>query len=359
MTLQTHKLHIPDYEQVIEVIDENVGLHAFIAIHSTSLGPSLGGIRIYPYPNKEEALQDVLRLSKAMSYKSALAETGLGGGKSVIMADPRTQKTESLLLSFAAAVDQLNGVYIAAEDVGTCAEDMIILRKRTPYVVALPTSTSSGDPAPFTAFGVFKGIQAVAQQIWGSTSLKSKKIALQGLGHVGAKLADLLFWEGAELILADIDSNLVETACRKYGARSVLPAHILETPCDIFSPCAMGGILSEETIPLLRCMAVAGSANNQLAKRTDGKLLLQRSILHAPGYVINAGGIINVSCEFDPSGYNPATARDKIAKIYDRLLLLFEQAAKEGKAPSQVADEAGEWKLLHGIGKRLAPIHFT
>ncbi len=354
-----NELKIEGYKKVIEAIDHETNLHSYIAIHDSTLGPALGGTRMYPYANQKDALQDVLRLAKGMTYKSAVAEDGLGGGKSVILGDPHKDKTEQLLLSFADAINTLNGEYIAAEDVGTSPEDMMILRKKTPYVVALPTEKSSGDPSHFTAWGIFRGLQAVSQKIWHQRSLTHRKILIQGLGHVGSKLAYLLFWEGADLIFCDTDEQQLHTLALRYGARTVSPKDVYSTSCDIFSPCALGGILNENTIPQFVCKGVAGSANNQLERPEDGLLLMARGILYAPDYIVNSGGIINVAVEFEPNGYDPKVSRDRVGHLYDRLLKIFNISEKEKKPPSQVADEIAEYNLQHMIGKRTKPIRFS
>lgn len=340
--LDIHEISIPGYERVIEAIDPECKLHAFISVHSTTLGPSLGGLRMYPYKSREEALQDVLRLSKAMTYKSALAMTGLGGGKSVLIGNPRLDKTEDLLLCFAKVLNHLGGSYIAAEDMGISTEDLLLIKKNSPFVAALPIAGSSGDPSRFTAFGVYRGILAVAKWLWEDESLQGKKIAIQGLGSVGIKLARFLFWAGANLVVADLDEQKVDIACRELGAVRVDPKEILSVPCDIFSPCAMGGILSKSTIPQLNCYAVAGSTNNQLARPEDELLLIKKGVLYAPDYVINAGGILNASCEFLPEGYNPLIARAKTAEIYTTLLKIFDTAKKENSTPTSVADQLAE-----------------
>lgn len=352
------EIDVPGYERVIEGVDESVGLHCFIAVHNSNLGPALGGTRIYPYTSSKEALNDALRLAKGMTYKSAVYENGLGGGKAVIICDPRRNKSEKLLLAFADVVNTLKGAYIAAEDVGTTTDDMVILKKRTPYVAALPSDKSSGDPSRFTAWGVFRGIQAVAHTIWHKTTLRNKTIAIQGVGNVGSKLANILFWEGANLIICDVDPEKTHEAAILYGAQIVSTEEIYRVPCDIFAPCSLGGILNDETIPLLKCRAVAGAANNQLQDPHHGLLLAERNILYAPDYIINAGGIINAAEEFNPQGYNPKTARDKVNRIYDTLESIFEEAKRRGKAPFQIADELAEYKLRNFIGKRQGNIIF-
>lgn len=356
--LTTREIEIPGYERVIEGIDTEVNLHCFIAVHNTTLGPALGGIRIHPYHTPQDALDDALRLAKAMTQKSALAEVGLGGGKSVIIADPKKGKTPALLHAFAKVLDLLKGKYIAAEDIGSTMGDMSTIRESTPYVCALPTKISSGDPSRYTAWGVFRGIQAVAHNLWGSSSLKNKRIAIQGLGHVGGKLADLLFWHGATLIVSDIDKNLVEIAHNLYQAEIIPEETYLTTECDILAPCAMGGILNSKTIPHLRCKAVAGGANNQLLNIEDGQLLFDRGILYAPDFIINAGGVINAAMEFEPGGYNPLTSREKVDNIYDTLQLVFTKSKLEKKPTHQVAEELADYNLQHGLSRRKIPIDF-
>lgn len=355
--LKIKEIPIEGYAKVIEAIDQEAGLHCFIAIHDCTLGPALGGMRIKPYEDPQEALNDALRLAKAMTYKSALAEDGLGGGKSVIIGNPKT-KSQKLLLSFGQAVNSLKGQYIVAEDVGSTPDDMATIRTVTPYVAALPHDKSSGDPSRFTAWGVFRGIQAVAHKLWNTVHLRKKKIAIQGLGSVGAKLANFLFWEGADLILCDIDPEKVHDQCQLYGAQSVPPQDFCRIPCDILSPCALGGVLNGETIPMLQCKAIAGAANNQMHRPEDGLLIKNRGILYAPDYIINSGGIINASAEFDPQGYNPKKSRDRVNHIYDILLQVLDRAELENKPTNIIADEIAEYKLLHGIGKRTQPIVF-
>lgn len=357
--LNIAELFVSGYEKVIEAIDREANLHCFIALHNLSLGPALGGVRIYPYTTREAALEDALRLAKGMTYKSALAEDGLGGGKSVIIANPHTDKTEALLLAYADAVNYLKGKYITAEDIGSTLEDMMIIQRRTPYVSALPIDKSSGDPSRFTAWGVLKGMQAVAQKLWRSKNLKGKRIAIQGLGHVGAKLAELLFWEGAELILNDLDKELLHHLALIYGAKTISSQEFHRVECDILSPCAMGGSINDATIPFMNCKAIAGSANNQLARPVDGLHLKEKGILYAPDSIINSGGIINAAAEFEIGGYNPKTARDKVDRIYDRLLILFNNADITNKPPSLLADELAEYNLKNKIGARTRPIDWS
>ena len=273
---------VPGYEKIIKVTHKDAGLEAIICIHSTELGPALGGTRIYPYANHEAALNDVMRLAKGMTYKSALAECGWGGGKSVIIADSKKGKSKKLMTAFGQAVDRLQGEYICAEDVGATPDDMMIISQVTPYVVGLIHEKSSGNPSPFTAWGTFRGIQSVLKKIYDSDSLENRTVAIQGLGSVGLDLAELLFWAGARLIVSDIDREKCEKVAKMFGAQVVAPEEILSVECDVLAPCAMGGIINETTIPHLRCRAIAGCANNQLLKDSDADDLFALGILYAP-----------------------------------------------------------------------------
>lgn len=356
--LEIKEIQIPGYKKVIEAHDEEAHLHCFIAIHSNDLGPALGGTRIYPYKSPESALNDVLRLSKAMTYKAALAKSGTGGGKSVIMGDPSKIKTKNFLHSFGKVVDSLNGDYIAAEDVGTTAEDMLIIHETTPYVSALPTETSSGDPSRFTAWGVYRGMQAAAQKLYGSPVLKGKTILIQGLGNVGAKLASILFWEEANLILEDIDLAKAKKEAVIHGAKYLQNSHFLSAECDIFSPCALGGILNPETIPLLKCKAIVGAANNQLLDDNAALLLAKKGIIYAPDFVVNSGGLLNAVAEFDSGGYDAKKVRGKVNHIYDTLTEIFEKSDKLQKSTLEIANTIAEYNLENKIGKREEAIKF-
>lgn len=356
MGLDFEKLAISGFEKVVKVTDSATGLMAIIAIHDTTLGPSLGGVRIYPYATFDEALFDVLRLARGMTYKSALAQTGLGGGKSVIIADPK-DKTPALLASFGQAVEALGGDYIAAEDVNCSTVDVMAMNQETCYVTGAEGPKGSGDPSPFTAYGTFLGIQSALNQLDGSPSLKGKKVAIQGVGNVGGKLADSLFWAGAELIIQDIDEAKLERFVRRYRAKVVSSDEIYRVECDVFAPCALGGILNHKTIPHLRCRAVAGGANNQLLDEDeDGKRLAERGILYAPDFVISAGGVMNVSAELEPNGYNAAKVRDKLTGIYEQLSAIYRIAEDKKCCTAEAAQALAEYKLSYRVGKReIAP----
>lgn len=351
------ELAISNYEKVIEIKEPSVGLHAFIALHNTQLGPALGGIRAFPYKTREEAITDVLRLSRGMTYKSAMAETGTGGGKSVIILDPNN-KTEELLLAFAMAIETLQGQYIGAEDVGINLADLAIMRQKTSYIVGLPDLKSSGDPSRFTAFGAFCGIKAVCKTLWGNDSIAGKVIAVQGLGEVGSKLTHQLFWEGAKLIISDINSARTKEIARQCGATIVPHDEVLAVECDILVPCAMGGIINSHTIPKLKCKAIAGVANNQLLEEKDGVELMKHNILYAPDFVINAGGLINVACEITEAGYDATSAKDRTSHIYNELLQIFKVATQKNVPTAEVANQLAEYKLEQLIGKRKTQVKF-
>lgn len=348
-------LDVPGYERVVKVTHPEVGLTALIAIHDTTLGPALGGTRICAYPTFEAGLNDVLRLAKGMTAKAAITECGFGGGKAVVILDPKRGKTPELLRSFAHAVNRLDGLYICAEDVGCTCEDMGVIGEMTPFAVGLLHAKSSGDPSPFTAWGTFRGVQASLKHIFGSEIVEGRTIAIQGLGSVGWKLGELLFWAGAQLIVADIDAARCERFARLTGACIVSCEEIFRVPCDIFAPCALGGILNSRTIPGLRCRGVAGCANNQLLTDGDAELLHHYGILYAPDFLINAGGLINVSQELEREGYNSSRARAQTHRIYDQLLSVFEIGAKRSVSTYRAVMSLVDYRLKYGIGKRTTP----
>lgn len=356
-TLVLEEIPMNGYEKIYKVTDARAGLKGIICIHNTTLGPALGGTRIYPFSSFEAALTDAMRLAKGMTYKSALAEAGLGGGKSVIIADPR-EKTPELLISFARAVDRLQGLYICAEDMGSTTEDIALISQHTPYVTGLAHEKSSGDPAPFTAWGTFRGIQSAMQRLYNTDSLEGKTVAIQGLGSVGHRLAELLFWHGAKLILSDIDWEKTLRLAKRFHATPCPAEDIMTVACDILAPCALGGILNFRSIPQLQCKVVAGCANNQLLTDLDGWELARRGILYAPDFVINAGGLINVSGEIDKEGYQAYAARTKVNQLYDQLLTIYDIAAKNQCSTHQAAVTLAEYRLKYGIGKRKTSAHF-
>jgi leucine dehydrogenase len=356
-TLHFEKIVVKGYEKVVKVTDKQAGLTAVIAIHNTALGPALGGTRIQQYATFEAALEDALRLARGMTYKSAIAEAGLGGGKSVIIADPK-KKTPEMLLAFGAAVEKLGGAYICAEDMGCTTEDVKIIRKATKYVVGLNHAKSSGDPGLFTAWGVFRGIQSNVKRLYMTDSIEGRKVAVQGLGNVGGYLIDHLFWAGAELILSDIDPVKLQKYAARYHAKTVPADQILQVECDVLAPCAAGGIINDQTIPLFRCKGIAGAANNQLLRDSHAQALKDRGILYTPDFVINAGGLINVTEEIEDVGYNPIIARYKVHHIYDTLQAIYEIADKNNESTHNAALSLADYRLKYAIGKRVIPPTF-
>jgi len=352
--LKVREIPVEGYEKVYAVEDPSVHLKGIICLHNLSLGPALGGIRIYPYATYEDALTDAKRLALGMTYKSAVAGCGWGGGKSVIIADPFIHKTEGLLRSFGRAIESLGGSYIGAEDVGCSPIDIDMMSKETKYVVGLSHEKSSGNPSYFTAWGVYRGIQAGLKKVYGSDVVKGRTIAIQGLGSVGAILADILFWNGASLIMTDISEEKAQKIVKHYSATYCKPQEILSAPCDVFAPCALGGIINAQTIPQLKCKIVAGAANNQLLTEVDGIEISRRGILYAPDFVINAGGLMNVSEELSLEGYNSFKVRGKVDGLYEQLLMIFDIAEKKKISTHQAATSLGDYRLKYQIGKREA-----
>lgn len=330
-----------DHELVVFKVDVNTGLKAIIAVHNTNLGASLGGCRMYPYQDGQAALEDVLRLSRGMTYKSAIAGLPLGGGKSVIIGDPHRQKSRNLLLEMGAFVDSLGGRYIIAEDSGTGVEDIKIMSERTKNVSGIQQDTlHSGDPSPTTAYGVYCGILAAVKQQYGSQkSLAGMKVAIQGAGNVGRHLADHLLNNGAIVYVADVNSNNLKGVAAK-GAHVVSVGEIMSLDVDIFSPCALGSVINDDSVAQLKAAIVAGAANNQLARAEHAELLRSKGILYAPDFVINAGGIIDAY--YQRVSGDRDKLRNHVEKIGDTLGAIFKQAEKENKTTHRVAEEQAE-----------------
>jgi leucine dehydrogenase len=323
------------YEQLVFCHDQATGLRAIIAIHDTTLGPALGGCRMWPYKTEDEAVTDALRLARGMTYKAAASGLNLGGGKSVIIGDPHKDKSEALLRSLGRYVETLGGRYIVAEDVGISTGDMNYVQVETSHVVGVDvTYGGSGDPSPFTALGVVQGMRACVEEVFGTTSLEDRTVAVQGLGHVGYHLCRLLHDEGARLMVADLQAAAVERVVREFGAKVLEPDEILTIPCDIFAPCALGAVVNDETLPSFRCSIIAGSANNILAESRHGEDLAGRGILYAPDYVINAGGLINVADELE--GYNERRATKRVMRIQDSVRRII-AISKRDRVPTNVA----------------------
>lgn len=323
-----------DHEQVVFISDDKVGLRAIIAVHSTRLGPALGGCRMYPYADEASALRDVLRLSRGMTYKAAAAGLDLGGGKAVILGDPRESKTPELLQAMGVAVDRLGGRYITAEDVGTTVADFAWVRQATQYVVGLPEALGgTGDPSPTTALGVYHGIVAsVTHRL--HRDLRGLTVAVQGLGNVGWNLCRLLAGAGAQLVVCDVDAALARKAAAEFDARVVDPGAIYAVQAEVFAPCALGAVVNDQTLPQMKFRVIAGGANNQLAHDQHGKQLRDMDILYAPDFVINAGGLIRVASENE--GFDAAKVDSQVTAIGTTLQRIFELAGRTG-APTQSA----------------------
>jgi leucine dehydrogenase len=329
------------HEQVMLCSDPVSGYRGIIAIHDTTLGIALGGTRLWRYETDEEALVDVLRLSRGMTYKSAVAGLNLGGGKAVIIGDPRMKNREAIFRAHGRFVNTLGGLYVTAEDVGTSPADMEYVARETKYVAGL--ADGSGDPSPVTAHGVFRAILASAKTSWGSDDISGRTVAIQGCGHVGQYLAGELHGAGAKLVVTDIEADRVRKVVDATGARAVEPDAIYDVEADVFAPCALGGILNDDTIPRLRVEIVAGGANNQLLDERHGEALQARGILYAPDYVANAGGVINVFGELE--GWDQRRALEKADDIYSTVLTVFEIARADNVLPHEAADRLAERRL--------------
>ena len=329
------------HELVLIGRDDAVGYHGIIAIHSTALGPAVGGTRFWNYDSEEEALTDALRLSHGMTYKSALAGLPLGGGKSIIIGNDSAHDRNALLRAHGRFIDTLNGRYVTAEDVGTSPADMEIVRLETQHVAGL--IGRSGDPSPYTAAGVYRAIQASNQFLWRTSELSGLTVAIQGCGNVGYNLAKMLHESEARLIVTDVNSDNLSRVVDEFGAETVSPSEVFSVRADVFAPCALGGVINDETIPQLKVQIVAGAANNQLLEERHGAALRNRSILYAPDYVANAGGVLNGCTEL--LGWKPEYSFSKVIQIYDTVLKIFKSAEEQGIPTNVAADRLAEERL--------------
>ncbi len=329
------------HEQVVFWSEPELGYRGIIAIHDSTLGPALGGTRFWNYSSDQEALTDVLRLSQGMTYKASIAGVNLGGGKSVIIGDNKTRDREMIFRAHGRAVESLGGRYYTAEDVGTSVDDMEFVRMETDSVVGI--YGGSGDPSPITAYGTYQGIRACAQRTWGSPALEGKHVTVQGLGNVGYHLCAFLHEEGARLTVTDIDQDRIARAREEFGAQSVGPDEIYAVDADIFAPCALGAIVNDDTLKVLKVQIVAGAANNQLAEPRHGQELHSRKVLYAPDYVINAGGLINVYGELHD--WSADRSKRKAGEIYATLLRIFELAEEEGVPNAVAADRVAQARI--------------
>ena len=323
------KMEMMGHEQILFCTDEETGLKAIIAIHDTTLGPALGGTRMWDYTTEAEALQDVLRLSRGMTFKAAISGLNLGGGKAVIIGDATTEKTEALMKKFGEYVDSLGGKYITAEDVGMNTKDMEYVREMTKHVTGIPESMGgSGDPSPVTAYGVYMGMKASAKFKWGYDSLKEKTILVQGVGHVGENLVKHITEEGAKVYITDINTTKLKEVSEKYGSEIIMGDSIYDIDMDIYAPCALGATLNTNTINRLKCTVIAGAANNQLEDEVvHGEMIKEKGMIYAPDFLINAGGLINVYSEIN--GYNREESLKQTKKIYNTTLEILLKADAE------------------------------
>ena len=335
-----------EHEQIVVCHEPSCGYKGIIAIHNTVLGPALGGTRFWNYGSDEEAFVDALRLSRGMTYKASVAGLNLGGGKSVIVGDPKTMRREEIFRAHGRFVDTLKGRYITAEDVGTSPDDMEFVAMETEHVAG--RHGASGDPSPVTAYGVYRGIKAAAQARFGSDDLNGRRVSVQGVGHVGAYLCQYLAAEGVELVVTDIDQERVQHVVREFGARAVGLDEIYGVDVDVYAPSALGATINDETIPLLKATIVAGAANNVLAEARHGDELHRRGILYAPDYVVNAGGLINVFGELN--GWTAERSMRKAGEIYNTLLEIFSLAEAEGVPTYVAADRIAE-RRIEAVGK--------
>ncbi|MBT2605156.1 branched-chain amino acid dehydrogenase [Peribacillus frigoritolerans] len=333
-----------DYEQLLFCQDKQSGLKAIIAIHDTTLGPALGGTRMWTYASEEDAIEDALRLSRGMTYKNAAAGLNLGGGKTVIIGDPRKDKNEEMFRAFGRYIQGLNGRYITAEDVGTTVEDMDLIHEETDFVTGIsPAFGSSGNPSPVTAYGVYRGMKAAAKEAFGTDSLEGKVVAVQGVGNVSYNLCRHLHEEGAKLIVTDINKESVARAVESFGATAVNPDEIYGVDCDIYAPCALGAVINDQTINQIRAKVIAGAANNQLKESVHGDQIHEKGIIYAPDYVINAGGVINVADEL--LGYNRERALKKVETVYDTIERVIEIAKRDQIPTYKAADRMAEERI--------------
>lgn len=342
-----------DHEEVIFCQNKDAGLKAIIAIHNSVLGPALGGLRMWPYATEQDALNDVLRLSRGMTYKAAVSGLNLGGGKAVIIGDPSKDKSEALFRAFGRFVNSLNGRYITAEDVGIDVNDMEYVYRETEFVTGVhQVHGGSGDPSPFTAYGTLQGLMAALQTQYGNEDIGKYSFAVQGVGHVGMEYLKLLRERGAKVFVTDINKELVQRAVDDYGAEAVALDDIYDVDADVYSPCALGGTVNESTLERLKCQVICGAANNQLASNEIGDELQRRGILYAPDYAVNAGGLMNVSLEID--GYNRERAMRMLRTINLNLTRIFEISKRDNIPTYKAADRMAE-ERISAIGKLRLP----
>lgn len=339
------KLGKYNYQQVVFCNDNGSGLKAIIAIHDTTLGSALGGVRMWPFPSEEAALEDVLRLARGMTYKASISGVNLGGGKSVVIGDPNTQKTEILLRAMGRFIHSLGGKYIAGQDIGTNSHDMAVILQETPYVSCVHEKAGGpGDPSFATAYGVKMGMQAILKEVYGTDSLSQRRIAIQGVGNVGYFVAKYCHEEGAKIIATDISEASLNKVHREFGAEVVNPDDIYSVDCDIFSPCSFGAVVNDETVPKFKCKGIAGSANNVLAEDRHGLILQKKGIIYGPDYLVNSGGLIH--CQEEVLGeVKKDRVLEKVSRIYDQMLQVIQKAKEEGITTAAATDRIAEERI--------------
>ena len=335
-----------DYENIFFCQEKTLGLKAIIVIHDTTLGPAAGGMRMWPYETEADALRDAVRLARGMTYKNAAAELPYGGGKCVVIGDPRKDKTEGVLRALGRFINRLGGLFLTGVDVGTTVQDMEVMRMESPYVVTIPEALGGpGDSSPATAFGVFQGIRACLREVYGSPLPQGRTVAVQGVGAVGKEVVRYLVETGATVTIADIDQEKTSLLAAQYGVNVVQPEEIHRLEVDVYSPCAMGAVLNDQTIPELGCKIVCGSANNQLAEERHGDLLAQRGILYAPDYIVSAGGVISGVDSLNPGGFNRQRAMEKVSHIYKTMANVIAISKEQNLPTSRAAGVLAEQRI--------------
>ncbi len=342
------------HEQVTYFRDARTGLFAIVAVHDTTLGPALGGCRMRRYRSLDAALYDALRLSEAMTYKNSLAGLNLGGGKAVIFADGKmTEGREALLRSFGRSVHSLGGKYVTAEDMGTSVADMGIMLQETPFVSGRdPKTGGGGDPSPYTAIGMFGGIRACLERYFGDGTIQGKHFAIQGVGHVGSRIARLLAEAGAKLTIADTSEDHLRSVCSEVTATAISAHHLLQTECDVLVPCAIGGVINPETVPALRCKIIAGAANNQLEGEGTEAALTARGIMYAPDFAINAGGVILCADELEEGGFTPKRVDERVSRIYHTVGRILDEAKRTGELTGTIAVRLAKERIAEARSKK-------
>jgi leucine dehydrogenase len=335
-----------DYENIFFCQEKTLGLEAIIAIHDTTLGPAAGGIRMWPYESEADAIKDVLRLARGMTYKCAAAGASYGGGKCVVIGDPKRDKTEARLRALGRFINRLNGLFLTGVDVGTTPEDMLVIRQETPYVVSVPEAWGGpGDSSQATAYGVVQGIRASLKEIYGSPVLQGRTVALQGIGAVGKHVLKYLVDAGAIVTIADIDQERARLVATEHNTHIVSPEEIISLKVDVYCPCALGNVLNDQTIPELRCKIVCGSANNQLGEERHGDLLQQREILYAPDYIVNTGGLLSGLDSLNPGGFNRQRAMEQVSRLYDAVENIFAISKEQNIPTYRAADVLAEQRI--------------